>query len=277
MSKTPKRLRNFVFTLNNYKDADEARIKLNCEEGAFSYIIYGREVGESGTPHLQGYVELSKQRSFSVAKKLIGKSAHVERRRGTPLAASDYCRKDDKKPFVFGKISSPGVRTDLSKLRDDVKEGHSLETLMDQHDAAWRYLNATRTYMSFKTSKTFRKLTVTVHWGASGTGKTRAVFEAHPDVFFVPSIQNGSLWFNGYDGQDVILFDDFYGDISLPRMLRILDGYPLQLPVKGGFTRALYTKVYLTSNRDPTEWYHDPHGALERRITKTIKYSQRLG
>ena len=47
---------NYVFTLNNYQDKPEAVALLNllpCR-----YMKYGREVGEEGTPHLQGMVGL---------------------------------------------------------------------------------------------------------------------------------------------------------------------------------------------------------------------------
>ena len=82
--------RNWCFTLNNYTAEDEARLaSLSCK-----YIVYGREVGESGTPHLQGYVEFNKGRKFEKVKSLLGDSVHLEMRRGTSKEASDYCKKD---------------------------------------------------------------------------------------------------------------------------------------------------------------------------------------
>jgi len=53
-----RQFRNFVFTLNNYSE-EEHETLLKCD--SFKYIIIGREIGDSGTPHLQGYAELKKK------------------------------------------------------------------------------------------------------------------------------------------------------------------------------------------------------------------------
>ena len=57
-----QRYRNLVFTVNNYTEADFNRL-LSHEH--FKYVIIGKEVGENGTPHLQGYAEQSKQMRFN--------------------------------------------------------------------------------------------------------------------------------------------------------------------------------------------------------------------
>jgi len=59
--------RYYVFTLNNYSDDEKRQIKSAVEnktcigksKHVISYCCYGEEVAESGTKHLQGYLELS--------------------------------------------------------------------------------------------------------------------------------------------------------------------------------------------------------------------------
>jgi hypothetical protein len=52
------RYRNICFTLNNYTSQEYEALLYNDN---FKYVIIGKEVGESGTPHLQGYGELKNQ------------------------------------------------------------------------------------------------------------------------------------------------------------------------------------------------------------------------
>ena len=119
----------------------------------------------------------------------------------------------------------------------------------------------------------FTPTVVKVFIGKPGTGKTRKVYELDPSVYLVPEPVNGILWFDGYETQEAILFDDFYGWVKYHTMLNLLDGYPMQLPIKGSYVYRNWTRVYITSNKHPREWYDRPEwNALHRRISeiKTI-------
>lgn len=81
------------------------------------------------------------------------------------------------------------------------------------------------------------------------------------------------VWWDGYEGQSLLILDDFTGWIPLTQLLNILDGYPMTLNVKNGRTMANWTTVVITSNLHPRDWYskdvmaHHDHGrALKRRI-----------
>lgn len=84
--------KNWVFTLNNYTNSDEIKLDTMFEHGHFNYLCYGREIGESETPHLQGYVQLKKKLRMAQVKKLIGGRSYLEIARGHPRMASEYCR-----------------------------------------------------------------------------------------------------------------------------------------------------------------------------------------
>lgn len=79
----------WVFTWNNYPPLWQDMIL------AASHIdkyIFGKEVGENGTPHIQGYIEFSKKVRPITA---VGIEAiHWEKRRGTSQEAITYCAKD---------------------------------------------------------------------------------------------------------------------------------------------------------------------------------------
>lgn len=101
-----------VFTLPNYTDKDISLIETKWPSIA-SYYVYGKEIcPTTGTPHLQGYVEWNSSKKFVTAHKIFGGRAHWEKRRATPLLASNYCKKEGL--FIeWGTMSSQGSRTDL--------------------------------------------------------------------------------------------------------------------------------------------------------------------
>lgn len=110
--------------------------------------------------------------------------------------------------------------------------------------------------------------TIHIWWGDSGTGKSRKAVTDYPDGFILTKPNgNNCVWFDGYEGQQVIIFDEFYGWIQYDLLLRILDRYPLKLQIKGGFVECSATTFIFTSNKPWQEWYNLPDvSALERRI-----------
>lgn len=121
---------------------------------------------------------------------------------------------------------------------------------------------------------------VFVLWGSTNTGKTSAVFDAHDhsDIY----MHTGSMWFDGYDGHSVALFDDFDGkEFRISYLLKLLDRYPFRVPVKGGFVSWYPRTIYITSNLNPVLWYPNADSqhflALRRRFTKVTHYSTPFG
>lgn len=67
-NQTPSfRSRSYVFVLNNYKEEDVNLINSFLERESQKYI-FGKEVGECGTPHLQGYMNFKSQRMWEALK-----------------------------------------------------------------------------------------------------------------------------------------------------------------------------------------------------------------
>ena len=85
--------RHWCFTVNNWTTDDDDKLKSLGPN--VSYLCYGYEEGDSGTPHLQGYIVFPKVKRMREAKGTIGiNHVHLEPKRGTPKEASDYCKKD---------------------------------------------------------------------------------------------------------------------------------------------------------------------------------------
>jgi len=81
-------------------------------------------------------------------------------------------------------------------------------------------------------------------------------------------------WWDGYDNQDAVLFDDFRGDFcTFHYLLRVLDRYPMRVEVKGSSREFNSKRIYITSCYPPTEIYNksdEDVKQLIRRIDEII-------
>lgn len=102
--------RAWCYTWNNYRDEDI--VALESLE-ALRHVA-AREVGESGTPHIQGYIRFAKPQRFSWWKNQFP-SVHVEPRHGTEAEASAYVLKDGDVIIDIGT----DIKPDLKRTREN--------------------------------------------------------------------------------------------------------------------------------------------------------------
>jgi len=270
--------KNWCFTLNNYTDVEYASIINACGTGDIQYIIVGKERGDNGTPHLQGFVQFSSQRRLNGVKKVLGSQRfHLEIARGTPAESKAYCSKEDITPYEFGNPIGQGQRTDMESFRADVLSGVSSRTLVENH---FSYMLRYHRGLAFirgiiAEPRSWRTQCIYVH-GLTGSGKSRWVQEdaiklCQQSVCWLP---DASLkWFDGYETNTKgVVLDEFDGAANLTYLLRILDRYPLKVPVKGGFVEWNPRIVWITSQYPPSHWYGgegEHYNALLRRIDET--------
>jgi len=264
--------RAWVFTVNNYSEAELASLKEQHPQ--IKYLVGGKEVGENETPHIQGYMELSRAHRIAGAKLVLGiPRAHLEIRRGTSDQADEYCQKDGDF-FQVGNRSKPGQRNDLAAL---IPAAADNKTYLDACIAASDFLRHPQTYIRLRAdldsrdAEKWRVVTVKVYFGRTGTGKTRKAMN-NESVYKLDTANN--LWFDGYNRETRLVIDDFYGWIKYGHLLQLLDGYKMRLEVKGGFCYAFWVSVIITSNKDVDLWYPNVNdtSALRRRITKIKEF-----
>ena len=66
-----------------------------------------------------------------------------------------------------------------------------------------------------------------------------------------------------YDGQDVVVFEEFRSSAKLELMLNYLDGHPVELPCRYANQLAQYSKVYILTNIPLEEQYRSFHDESE--------------
>jgi len=277
IAKKPRsRARNYCFTLNNPTEAENP-LDWKCK-----YIVYQLERGENGTEHYQGFIQFENQVSFS-SMKAINERAHWEVARCVS-ASIDYCQKEDTRiagPWTKGKLprEGQGERRDISEMKESIDEGATLEQIADEHFATFlRYRTSIIAYKAMKQPKRTEPPQIRVYWGPTGVGKSRrAAFEA-PDAYFKMKTTSTGDWWDGYEGQDSVIINDFYGWIQHCELLRLLDRYQQKVKVHGGYVEFNAKLIIITSNQHPSKWYNAeklPYegGPLERRLMEYGKVS----
>lgn len=137
--------KRWCFTINNYTTAELDTLVDSADN--FDYLCFGRERGDNNTPHLQGYVVLKQKLRLANVKALPGfQRSHLEVSRGTPLQASDYCKKEGDYS-EFGQLpTGQGRRTDFEELKEWIKiqdERPTDRMLAEEFPSLWgRYRSA---------------------------------------------------------------------------------------------------------------------------------------
>ncbi|MCL2630808.1 MAG: replication protein [Firmicutes bacterium] len=271
LSSKQLRRRNWLFTINNPEQTEEALLGYLKGLLHVKYVVFGREKGEKGTEHYQGYIEFSEPKDFGTIKNIFSEpnvkpNAHIDPRKGTRIQARDYILKvndyadkaDTRMGDIYehGTFTKNGERSDIYDIMDSVKEGMTGYALAEKYGARFaKYEQFAEKYRQNYLEERFgnepRMLNVVYLWGKAGSGKTRHVMERHGfrNVYrFSNYARFGHERFDGYRGQEVIVFEEFRSGIPISNMLNYLDIYPLTLPARYQDRIACYTKVYIISN-----------------------------
>lgn len=256
------------FTYNNYT---EEHYKEILEWNEWKYVVVGKEVGEAGTPHLQGYGELKKRKRFETIRR-SWPMVHWEQRRASRQAAADYCKKE-------GRYEERGTMPENASCKSSkeavarVKNGETMRSILDDPPNL-SGVRMCQLWLSYNEPR--RNFKTQVHWiyGPSGVGKSKlAATEAGENSYW----HDGTKWFDGYDAHETMVLDDFRaGNMKFNFLLKLLDRYPLRLECKGGYRQLLAKSIIVTTIKNPRECYQqcemdEPQQQLLRRIEKITK------
>lgn len=254
--------KDYVFTLNNYTHLP------NLCHVDIHYAVYQEEVGEKGTPHLQGYIEFTKRLTVAAIKREYKalRGAHFEPRKGPRDVARDYCRKEDTRkegtlPYEYGvwRPVTQGSRTDINDLKQAIADRKSEKEIFEAFpDSYLKYARAIQQVRKFYTPKERDPPYVVFLYGPPGTGKSRFARAVDSTAYWLtaPPGKETQVWFDTYDGEATIVIDEFSGWMPYSFFLRLLDRYPLILPTKGSSVHLAANTFIITSNKLPSAWYH---------------------
>ncbi|CAI8055949.1 Replication-associated protein [Geodia barretti] len=268
---------NWCWTLNNPTDEEISAIQ-SFSDPPVHYLTYGRETGDEGTPHLQGYLQFDKRKTFPFIKSLFPRRTHLEVQKARDnKQAREYCHKEDQEPYEKGDFKDnhpkgPSAAETRRKAYADIKRGKSLQEIIDDNPEELSYIHQAARYAP---ARTLPAKVLYLH-GKTGCGKTTSTLNVllkHDLQFFKK--MPGTHWFDGYTGQPVMVLEEFQSCFTLTKFLSMCDPYPPQLEVKGGTMPNRSTHIIICSNSGPFLQYQDvqdkrpaSYAAFLRRISQ---------
>lgn len=271
-------------------------IKQNLEDlKSLLYWCLCDEVGEQGTPHTHVYAAFKNAVMFStIQQRFYG--AHIEAAKGSHRENRDYIRKEGKwRDTDKAETNLPDTFEESGELPEEtgkrskqseailamLEDGASSAEILRAYPSAMNHLPRIEQARQTLREETYREVWRTLHTtyihGKTGVGKTRYVMDKH-GYRNVYRVTNYDHPFDGYKGEDVMLFDEFRSSLMLTDMLKYLDGYPLMLPARYADKVACFTEVYIVSNIPLDDQYpyvqiHEPVSwdAFKRRIHEKIE------
>lgn len=257
--------RRWCFTLNNYTPEEVVAINaMDCK-----YMVYGRELSESGTPHLQGYVVFNTQKRLAAMKKLNAR-CHWEVANGTTEQNYQYCTKQNDyyeqgtKPMNT-KEQAKDQKEKWAAMIKAAKEGTCEEEYPREY-TMYRYL---RDLNPGPKLETLDKIDAYWYYGEPGTGKSKKARQDNPEAY--EKLTN--KWWDNYNHEEVVIIDDLdKNHIHMGSFLkRYADHYPFRAEFKGGSKMIRPKKIIVTSNYKIDEIWTDDEPmvrALGRRFVE---------
>lgn len=248
---------SWSFTLNNYDEEEYASLISSIQETC-EYGVVGREVGELGTKHLQGYCRFKDRVVFKTAKGRLNTRCHIEKSAGSAEQNRVYCVKDGSY-WEFGSCpkSSGGQssRELVSRCFVDAVDNSGREGMVRfaaEQPGSWYYSghNLLRNYLCIQ--QPVHRPDIEVSWfhGEPGTGKSRRAHELLPTAYIKDP---RTKWWDGYLLEKDVIIDDFGPQgIDINHLLRWFDRYKCNVEAKGLMVPLFATKFIVTSNFLPS-------------------------
>lgn len=276
--------KHFVFTCNNYTGLPDPSAWKDC-----NYCVFQEEIGEKGTPHLQGYVQFKVQiRASTFTNMLLAegicKHPYTHIANGSDEEASAYCMKDEgaldayvewgeRRPIAGKK----GSRNDILAVKKKLDKGDRLIDIAHEPDHFGTVIRNQRALQWYSNElqppRDGNREKMRVHWvwGKPSTGKTTHYSKNlarswgydlydHHQTYWVPQPKaNGSRW-TGYNYQKLVFIDEFTDShFSWKELISLLHADPKEVPTDGGAKQLVAYDFIIASLKHPGHYYEKYH------------------
>lgn len=265
--------RAWLITINNpnQKNLGHTEIKeILMAIPSMMYWCMCDEIGEKGTYHTHIYFKTRNAIRFSTLQgKFKTDNPHMDCTIGTAQQNRDYIRKEGKwentekettnlkETFEeWGELPKghKGKRTDLSILFGMIENGLSNAEILRQNPEYMKYLNhierTRQTLREEEFKNKWRDISCIYVFGETNTNKSRTYMEkyGYENVYRITNYNGNAVW-DGYRGQDVVIFEEYRSQLMISEILTWTEGYP-NCCLRARYTDkvACFTKVVFISN-----------------------------
>lgn len=245
-----KRVRSYCFTVFNKPPV--------WDEQQYKYMVYGEELCPTTQRlHYQTYIYFHNAKTWSAVEKL--KIGDFRPCAGSTEENIAYCTKDKTNVKIFGEKPSQGERSDLKALKERIVDGLiDVDGIcMEDPFMYHQYGRTLEKIQDIKMRQVWRTEMPECVWyyGSTGTGKShRVLHDYHPSTHYIYPHDAG--WWDAYKQQQIVIFNDFRGEIAYARFLDLCDKWACYVRRRGKeplpFTS---TKIFVTSAVHPREAY----------------------
>lgn len=270
--------------------------------------MWSYEKGDSGTVHYQGYMQLVNKCKFQALKNKVRPFEFwVAPAGGNVKQSQEYISHTGKHankkgllagPWSFGTSTTSGERTDMQGLTEAILAGKTMKQLARTHTSMLvkHFSNTQKTIQLLNDKKRTWMTELYIFTGIPGSGKSHRAHEEGqqwlndngygdqtPYDVMLPAKKGDPVWWQDYEGQAVVIIDDFYGTgISCDGMKTLIDKYSAKVNLKNGHCEFLARRVYITSNTGWTNWWPESllsnesnKEAILRRITEVVLFTEK--
>lgn len=270
---TPSKSRNFRFTINNPTAGDDLELELVKQHA--KYYVFGRERGELGTPHYQGYIQFHHPVTRQRVSSLLSR-ANLDYARGSAKSNYDYCTKD-------GDFEEWGERPPMEKVdkkqqwKDIIRlaEEGDIEKIKEDYPHVYFLHNKKILDLRRRASGILDGELENEWWvGPTGTGKSRRLWSLYPEHY----AKSLNKWWDGYNEEEVVAIEEMNPEAGkwMGSFLKIwADRYPFSPEVKGSHIKKIRPKkIIVLSNYTPEQVFTNEEDLLPiRRRFKVVHFN----
>ena len=266
--------------LDNYKFLDDNQIR--C-------IVCGFEIcPKSKNVHFQCYIYFYNEKTISATRKylfkIFNKHNHFEPCYGTLEQNLSYCSKDENY-YIYGNLPSQGERCDFTNICNKILKGELTvdDIIINQPKFYHMYGRTLEKTETICLSKKFRTWQTTCDWryGPTSSGKSETSYKNYnPDTHYNFNLYDNLYW-GGYKGQEIVIINEFRGQIPYGELLDLIDKHPKEVKIKCKEKVPFLAKhIIITSPLHPSAVYNnlqknDELVQLLRRIN-IIKHDKKI-